>query len=34
MNGVCLIPSASIVETGDGAENLRDIKRMFTRTFL
>jgi len=26
MNGVSLIPSVSMVETGDGAENLRDIK--------
>jgi hypothetical protein len=26
MNGVSLIPSVNIVETGDGAENLRDIR--------
>ena len=33
VNGVSLIPGVSIVENGDGVENLRDIKRMFTRTF-
>ena len=29
MNGVSLIPNVSIVETGDGVENRRDIKSMF-----